>query len=672
MTRRGQFVPKQSMKGQWAILKRILGFVMQRYAVHVVIVVILIGITTWCTLQSTLFTRTLIDGYISPMVRYQQQQGVELAETAAQHTESAADDSASADASEEKTKNQAVKDPAVGFPELLQEIFRLAVILAVGVLTSYTSNRILSSVSQGTMLALRKELFGKMERLPIRYFDTHSHGDIMSIYTNDVDTLRQLVGQSLPTFVDSIITVAMTFYSMVTMSWHLTIVSLVMLGVTMFVSAKLASRAGKGFARQQKTLGELNGYIEEMTGGQRVIKVFNHEDEAQAGFDQLNEELRDAATTANSTTNIMGPINNNLGHISYVICAMSGALAAITGFIPLQIGQIVSFLELNRNFSRPISQVSQQMNSIVMAMAGARRVFELMDEEPETDDGYVQLVNAKELPDGTLTETDERTGVWAWKHPHQDGSGITYTRLEGGVTFNDVDFGYTPEKTVLHNITLYAEPGQKIAFVGGTGAGKTTITNLINRFYDSQDGKTRYDEINVNTIRKDDLRRSLAMVLQDTHLFTGTVMENIRYGRLEATDEECVEAARKANADGFIRRLPDGYDTMLRGDGSNLSQGQRQLLAIARAAVADPPCLILDEATSSIDTRTESLVQQGMDALMQGRTTFVIAHRLSTVRNSDCIMVLDQGRIIERGTHDQLIEQKGKYYELYTGNQITA
>ena len=662
MTRRGQFAPRQSIKGQGDILKRVLAFVIKRYPVQVVVVLILVGLTTWCTLQGTLFTKTLIDDYITPMVRYQQQQGVELAEPQNQ----------SADSQEDGKETVAPLSPEEGFPKLVTALTKLAIILAVGVACTYAQNLIMTYVSQGTMRQIRKEIFGRMQKLPISYFDTHAHGDIMSIYTNDVDTLRQLVGQSLPTLVDSLVTIVMTFVSMIIMSWQLTLVSLALLGVTMLVSAKLAGRAGKGFIRQQQTLGALNGYIEEMTSGQKVIKVFNHEEQAKEAFVQLNEELRDAATTANETTNIMGPVNNNLGHISYVICAVAGAAASIAGIIPLKLGELVTFLTLNRNFSRPISQVSQQMNSIVMAMAGARRIFGLMDEAPETDDGYVELGNAVELPDGSLTQTDARTGLWAWKHPHAADGSVSYTRLEGGVTFDDVDFGYTPEKTVLHNITLYAEPGQKIAFVGGTGAGKTTITNLINRFYDIQDGKIRYDEINVNKIRKDDLRRSLGMVLQDTHLFTGTVMENIRYGCLDATDEECVEAARKANADGFIRRLPDGYDTMLRGDGSNLSQGQRQLLAIARAAVADPPCLILDEATSSIDTRTEALVQQGMDALMQGRTTFVIAHRLSTVRNSDCIMVLEQGRIIERGTHDQLIAQQGKYYELYTGNKITA
>ncbi len=658
-------MPRQSMKGQGAMLKRVLAFLMKRYAIQMIAVVLLIVAATFCTLQGTLFMKELIDDHISPMIRHEVNEG---------HLSEEKYDEALKPQIDEKgnIKEPVVRSPEEGFPRLAEALLRLAVILAAGVACSYSYNLIMAYVSQGTMRALRKELFGKMEKLPISYFDTHAHGDIMSIYTNDVDTMRQLIGQSIPTFIDSMVTLTMTFVSMIVLSWQLTILSVLLLGVTLLVSGKLAGRAGKGFVRQQQTLGALNGYIEEMTSGQKVIKVFNHEEAAKEAFDRYNEELREAATAANSTVNIMWPINANLGHIGYVICAVLGATLSISRVIPLELGGLITFLTLNRNFSRPVSQFTQQMNSIVMAMAGAGRVFGLMDETPETDNGYVQLVNAKELPDGSVTETEERTGLWAWKHPHSADGSITYTRLAGGVTFNDVDFGYTPEKTVLHNITLYAEPGQKIAFVGGTGAGKTTITNLINRFYDIQDGKIRYDEINVNKIKKDDLRRSLGMVLQDTHLFTGTVMDNIRYGRLEATDEECIEAARKANADGFIRRLPDGYNTMLRGDGSNLSQGQRQLLAIARAAVADPPCLILDEATSSIDTRTEALVAKGMDALMQGRTTFVIAHRLSTVRNSDCIMVLEQGRIIERGTHDQLIAQQGKYYELYTGNRITA
>ena len=623
------------MKGQWGVLKRVFALIMRHYAPHTVIVVLCIIGATVCTLQGTLFTRTLIDESILPMING----GLE---------------------------------PGEGFRRLAAALTRLAVILGAGVLCNYLSNRIMIGVSQGTMLRLRNELFSHMETLPIKYFDTHAHGDIMSVYTNDIDTLRQLIGQSIPTLLDSLITVTLTFVNMVRMSLLLTLVSVFMVGVTMVFSAKLSQKAGKSFIAQQKNLGALNGYIEEMMSGQKVIKVFCHEEKSVEGFRQRNEELRDASDRANGQVNVMGPMNNNLGHISYVICALAGSAAIISGRISLTLGGLVTFLTLNRNFSRPISQVSQQMNSVVMAMAGASRVFAVMDEPSETDDGHVSLVNARENPDGTLTETEERTGLWAWKHPHKADGTVTYERLQGGVTFNDVDFGYTPEKTVLHNITLYAEPGQKIAFVGGTGAGKTTITNLINRFYDIQDGKIRYDEINVNKIRKADLRRSLGMVLQDTHLFTGTVMENIRYGRLDATDEECIRAAELANADGFIRRLPDGYQTHLRGDGSNLSQGQRQLLAIARAAVADPPCLILDEATSSIDTRTESLGARGMDALMKGRTTFVIAHRLSTVRNSDCIMVLEQGRIIERGTHDQLIAQKGKYYQLYTGNAIAS
>ena len=547
---------------------------------------------------------------------------------------------------------------------------RLALILLAGIAAAYAHSRMMMYIGQGTLLELRTQLFDNMEKLPIKYFDTHAHGDIMSVYTNDIDTLRQLISQSIPSLVDSAVTVLTTFVSMIIMSWQLTILSLVMIAVTMVVSAKLSGMAGKNFVDQQRNLGKVNGFIEEMMEGQKVVKVFCHEEKSLETFYALNDALRDSAAKANGFANVMGPVNNNLSHISYVLCAVIGAAIAIANSALLSLGSLVTFLTLNRNFARPIAQVSQQMNAIVMAMAGAQRVFAMMDEQPEADSGYVTLVNVKEGADGTLTETTGRTGVWAWRHQHKETGVVEYRRLRGAVTFDDVDFGYVPEKTVLHNITMYAEPGQKIAFVGGTGAGKTTITNLINRFYDIQDGKIRYDDININKISKDDLRRSLGIVLQDTHLFTGTVMENIRYGRLDATDEECMEAARLANADGFIRRLPDGYGTMLTGDGANLSQGQRQLIAIARAAVADPPCLILDEATSSIDTRTETLVQRGMDALMKGRTTFVIAHRLSTVRNADCIMVLEQGRIIERGTHDQLIALKGKYYQLYTGNAV--
>ncbi len=626
---------KEEMKGSLSILSRLMGVVMKYYKWPFLLVIVCILLASWCTLQGTLFMQTLIDEYILPLV------------------------------------NTVAAGGEVDFSGLAGALTRLAVFLALGVLCSYGYNRVMINVSQGTLLKLRCQLFTAMERLPIKYFDTHAHGDIMSIYTNDVDTLRQLIGQSIPSLVDSLITVVITFISMVKMSLPLTLISLVMVALTMVASAKLSGRAGSYFVKQQKQLGTVNGYIEEMMNGQKVVKVFCHEEKSVEKFEEINDELRHVACEANSYGNVMGPVNNNLGHLSYVVCAVSGAAMSISGGV-LSLGSLVAFLQLNKNFSRPISQISQQLASIVMAMAGAGRVFALMDEAPEADDGYVELVNARIRPDGTIEETTERTGTWAWKHPHQADGTVTYRKQEGGVVFDDVDFGYTEEKTVLHDISMYAMPGQKIAFVGGTGAGKTTITNLINRFYDIQDGKIRYDDINVNKIKKDDLRRSLGMVLQDTHLFTGTVMENIRYGRLDATDEECRAAAKLANADGFIRRLPNGYDTMLTGDGANLSQGQRQLLAIARAAVADPPCLILDEATSSIDTRTETLVQRGMDALMKGRTTFVIAHRLSTVRNSDCIMVLDQGRIIERGTHDQLIEQKGKYYQLYTGNEIAS
>ena len=629
---RGGFKPHQSMKGQWRVLGRVMGFVFKYYKFQFALVIACILATSVCTIQGTLFMQTLIDDFITPML------------------------------------NGTVALDA-GFVQLRGALVQLALILLLGVACSTTYNMSMMFIGQGTLLQIRKQLFTNMEKLPIRYFDSHVHGDIMSVYTNDVDTLRQLISQSIPSVVDSAVTVVVTFTSMIMMSWQLTIVSLLMIGVTLFVSAKLSGKAGKNFIEQQRNLGLVNGYIEEMMDGQKVVKVFCHEEKSLQRFYEINGALCDSATKANSFANVMGPVNNNLGHISYVICAVVGASISIASSAMLSLGSLVTFLTLNKNFSRPISQVSQQMNSIVMAMAGAQRVFGMMDEAPETDEGYVELVNAQELPNGTVREADHRTHVWAWKHRHQDGT-TTFTKLTGDVVFEHVDFGYVPEKTVLHDISMYATPGQKIAFVGGTGAGKTTITNLINRFYDIQEGKIRYDGINIEKIKKNDLRRSLGIVLQDTHLFTGTVLENIRYGRLDATDEECKNAAKLANADGFIRRLPDGYNTMLTGDGANLSQGQRQLLAIARAAVADPPCLILDEATSSIDTRTEALVQRGMDALMKGRTTFVIAHRLSTVRNSDCIMVLEQGRIIERGTHDDLIAMKGKYYHLYTGNAI--
>ncbi|MDO4355540.1 MAG: ABC transporter ATP-binding protein [Clostridia bacterium] len=613
-------------------MRRLLGYMLRSYKVPFLIVALCIVVAAVCTLQSTLFMQQLIDDYILPLTQAEQPD----------------------------------------FSGLARALVSLAGVLMLGVICAYSYNRIMVNISQGTMRNLRIDMFTHMESLPIRYFDTHAHGDVMSVYTNDVDTLRQLIGQSIPELLNSAVTAVTTLVSMIVLNVPLTLLSLVMVGVMLLVSSRLSARAGAYFTRQQQNIGAVNGYVEEMMQGQKVVKVFCHERQSLEQFRRINEELRQSAESANQFANIMMPVNGNLGNISYVLCAVVGATLALGGYAGLTLGTLVSFLTLNKNFSRPVTQISQQMNSIIMAMAGASRVFQLLDEKSEADDGYVELVNAKQNADGSLTETAERTGVWAWKHPHRAEGTVTYARLEGDVTFNGVDFGYDDQKMVLHDVKLYAQPGQKIAFVGGTGAGKTTITNLINRFYDIQDGKIRYDNININKIRKADLRRSLGIVLQDTHLFTGTVMDNIRYGRLDATDEACMAAARLANADGFIRRLPDGYQTLLTGDGANLSQGQRQLLAIARAAVADPPVLILDEATSSIDTRTETLVQRGMDALMKGRTTFVIAHRLSTVRDADCIMVLEQGRIIERGTHDQLIEQKGKYYQLYTGNAISA
>ena len=608
-------------------LGKVLRYVMEKYKAACVIVVIGIIISALGILTMTLFMQTLIDQYIMPLM------------------------------------GQADPD----FTPLANRLIKLGVVLAAGIISTYAYNRIMVTVSQGTMKRLRVQLFSHMESLPIKYFDTHAHGDIMSVYTNDVDTLRQLISQSIPQTINSVISLVSTLISMIVLDIPLTLVSLLMVGVMMFVTSKMSNLSGKYFMQQQKDLGAVNGYIEEMMEGQKVVKVFCHEEKSMEDFEKLNRQLCDSARNANAVANIIMPINNNLGNISYVLCAIVGGVLALNGFSGLTIGTLVAFLSLNKGFTQPVTQVSQQLGSIIMASAGAERVFNLMEAEPEADDGYVELVRAKEDTDGNITETKERTGMWAWKHPHQADGSVTYKKLEGKVTFDGVDFGYNDDKMVLHDIKMFAEPGQKLAFVGSTGAGKTTITNLINRFYDIQDGKIRYDDINVNKIKKADLRRSLGIVLQDTHLFTGTVMENIRYGRLDATDEDCKKAAKLANADGFIRRLPNGYDTVLTGDGANLSQGQRQLIAIARAAVADPSALILDEATSSIDTRTEVLVQRGMDALMKGRTSFVIAHRLSTVRNADCIMVMEQGRIIERGTHEQLLEQKGRYYQLYTG-----
>ena len=613
------------------LLKRLMGMLMKHYGVAIIIVAICIIINVLANVQGTMFMQRLIDDYITPLLK-------------------------------SETKN---------YTPLLHAIGRVACFYGIGIIASYSYNRIMVNVTQGMLKTFRDSMFTKMEQLPIKYFDTHAHGDIMSMYTNDTDTLRQMISQSMPQLFNSAITIISTTVCMFMLNIPLTALTFFMVGIMLVLTRKIGGLSAKHFIAQQKDIGTVNGYIEEMMQGQRVVKVFCHEEESKEAFDKLNDALCESSYKANNYSNILGPINAQLGNISYVLCAIVGGVLAIGNVGGFTLGGLASFLTFNKNFNMPINQISMQINAIVMALAGAERIFNLLDEEPEVDEGYVELVNAKR-ENGQLVPSEKRTGLWAWAHKHTNGDPTTYVELKGDVVFDDVDFGYTDDKIVLHNVSMFAQPGQKLAFVGSTGAGKTTITNLINRFYDIQDGKIRYDGININKIKKADLRRSLGIVLQDTHLFSMSVRENIRYGRLDATDEEVEAAAKLANADGFIRRLPQEYDTILTGDGANLSQGQRQLLAIARAAIADPPALILDEATSSIDTRTERLVQDGMDKLMHGRTTFVIAHRLSTIQNSDCIMVLEQGRIIERGTHEELLEKKGRYYQLYTGNAVLA
>ncbi len=624
--------PMQKPKNAFGAFKRILSY-MAEYKALLLLVVVFIICSSLANVIGTSFLQKIIDNYLTPLIK----------------------DSGNAELYR-------------GFMAVLGQMM---LVYVIGALCTFGYSRIMLNISTKTLFKIRTDLFTHMETLPIKYFDTHTHGELMSRYTNDIDTIREMLSNAVSSFISSAVTIIGVFVMMVYYSWQLTLVSIGMLLVILFLTGKIGGKSGRYFKEQQKEIGAVNGYIEEMIDGQKVVKVFVHEKQAKEEFEQLNNRLCEASTNANTFANILGPVNNNLGHVQYALTAVVGGILAIKGVHsfsgPIMVGTVVAFLQYTRNFSMPISQVSQLFNSVLSALAGAERIFNMIDEPSEVDDGYVTLVNAKEAPDGTLTECSERTGVWAWKHPHKADGTITYTKVQGRVEFDDVTFGYEENKTVLNGISLYAKPGQKIAFVGSTGAGKTTITNLINRFYDVPDGKIRYDGININKIKKDDLRRSLSMVLQDTHLFTGTVMDNIRYGKLDATDEEVIKAAKLANADFFIRHLPEGYDTMLYSDGANLSQGQRQLLAIARAAVADPPVLILDEATSSIDTRTEALIEKGMDSLMEGRTVFVIAHRLSTVRNSDAIMVLEHGNIIERGNHDALIADHGKYYQLYTG-----